>query len=79
MPSVNCLVIANGGKSFVKTIQRIGRGLRKKDDGSMLEVLDVFDATNHYLLAHAKKRLKYYEEEDLFEGSTILDLSQYNG
>ena len=79
VPSVNCLVIANGGKSFVKTIQRIGRGLRKKDDGSMLEVLDVFDATNHYLLAHAKKRLKYYEEEDLFEGSTILDLSQYNG
>lgn len=77
VPSVNCLVIANGGKSFVKTIQRIGRGLRKKVDGSMLEVLDVFDTTNHYLLSHGKKRLKYYEEEDLFETSTILDLTKY--
>lgn len=77
VPSVNCLVIANGGKSFVKTIQRIGRGLRKKVDGSMLEVLDVMDNTNPYLLAHAKKRVKYYEEEKLFSGSDILDLSKY--
>lgn len=74
VPAVNCLFIANGGKSFVKTIQRIGRGLRKKEDGSVLEVVDVFDATNPYLLAHSKKRLKYYEEENLFESATVLDV-----
>jgi superfamily II DNA or RNA helicase len=77
VPSINCLVVAGGGKSFTKTIQRVGRGLRKKADGSMLEVIDVFDSTNHYLLSHAKKRLKYYEEEDILEGSTILDLALY--
>lgn len=77
VPSINCLVVAGGGRSFTKTIQRVGRGLRKKADGGMLEVIDVFDNTNHYLLSHAKKRLKYYEEEDILEGSTILDLDKY--
>lgn len=71
VPAISCLVIANGGKSFVKTIQRIGRGLRIKEDGSALEVVDVLDSTNPYLLAHSKKRLKFYEEEKLFQQATI--------
>jgi superfamily II DNA or RNA helicase len=77
VPAISCLVVAGGGKSFVKTLQRVGRGLRKKVDGGMLEVIDCMDTTNHYLLSHSKKRIKYYEEEDLFEGSTILDLDKY--
>ena len=76
VPAIDCIFIANGGKSFVKTIQRIGRGLRKKLDGSLLETVDVFDATNPYLLAHSKKRLKYYEEEDIFDSATVIEVKK---
>ena len=67
IPEINCQIMAGGGKSFVKTIQRPGRGLRLKSDGGNLEVIEILDNTNHYLKKHALKRLQYYEEEGIFE------------
>jgi superfamily II DNA or RNA helicase len=72
IPAINCLVVAGGGKSFVKTIQRVGRVLRLKEDGGHAEILDVMDNTNDYLRKHAKERLNWYEMEDLFDSSEIV-------
>jgi superfamily II DNA or RNA helicase len=74
VPAINVLMIAGGGKSFVKAIQRVGRGLRIKEDGSALEVIDVYDTTNKFLQKHAQIRLDYYTEENIFRsGKSIID------
>lgn len=79
LPEVNTLCILFGGKSFVKAIQRIGRGLRKKSDGGMLTVIDIFDLNNKYLKEHSRKRLSYYENENIFSEAVTLDLYEEYG
>lgn len=60
---INCIWLAAGGKSFRQTLQRIGRGLRVKEDGSGVDVFDYVDYTNEILLKHSLERLKYYKGE----------------
>src|SRR5690606_9995040 len=60
---INCLWMAAGGKSFRQVLQRIGRGLRKKDDGSGLEVYDFLDYTQKHLIKHTQERYTYYKNE----------------
>lgn len=67
IPAINGLFLAGGGQSFTRTVQRVGRVLRKKLDGSDAEIIDILDTTNPYLKKHALKRLLYYEEESLFD------------
>ena len=67
IPSVNTLILAGGGKSFVRTVQRVGRSLRLKEDGSDAEIIDILDTTNPYLKKHSRARLDYYNEENLFD------------
>lgn len=72
-PDTSVVILANTGKSYVKLMQRIGRGLRiKADEGKALEVVDVMDNTHKYLAKHARVRLDYYEEEGLFGRVTVL-------
>jgi len=58
--------------SFVKTIQRIGRGLRVKSDGSVLTVFDFMDSTNPYLKKHSNKRLEHYNSEGIFSTADFI-------
>ncbi|QKE56339.1 DNA helicase [Bacillus phage YungSlug] len=67
---INMLVMAAGGKSFRQILQRVGRGLRVKEDGGGLEVYDYLDYTNKHLLKHSKERLEYYVDEK-FDIKTI--------
>lgn len=62
LPEINVLIIGTGGASEVKTIQRVGRGLRKKKDGSTLEVID-FKDHSEYLDKHSADRRAVYESE----------------
>lgn len=62
IPEIDVLIIGSGGKSEVKTIQRIGRGLRKKASGVKLQVYDFMDSSQ-YLDSHSKQRLKIYKKE----------------
>ena len=62
LPEVNVLIIAAGGLSEVKTIQRVGRGLRTKKDGSTLHVID-FKDHSEYLDKHSSERRSVYESE----------------
>lgn len=61
IPEINVLIIAAGGKSEVKTIQRIGRGLRKKKEGKLL-VYD-FDDASKFLDKHSAERVEIYRKE----------------
>jgi len=62
IPEINTLIIAAGGKSEVLTIQRIGRGLRPKADGSKLKVYDFLDSSK-YLCDHSAERVAIYKAE----------------
>lgn len=64
VPSINALVYARAGKSDRKLLQGIGRGLRKKADGSTVRVYDFIDDTCKYLLTHSLERFKVLKGED---------------
>jgi len=63
VPAVNLLVLAGGGKAPIKLLQRIGRGMRRKENDNTLRVIDFVDDTNKYLLKHSLERAKIYEQE----------------
>ena len=63
-PSSNIAVIyARGMKSTRKLLQGLGRGLRKKSDGSKLRFYDFIDDTNTTLLSHSLNRYQVLKAE----------------
>jgi superfamily II DNA or RNA helicase len=56
-----CLVLLDPGKSFVKCIQAVGRGLRKKGDKNKIFVVDVYSKLK-YAKKHFKERKGFYTE-----------------
>jgi len=77
IPEADSLFLVGGGKSFVKTVQRIGRIVRKKKNGATAQVVDFLDVTNPYLKKHSNERLKFYEEEDLFTKTSSIKGSKF--
>jgi superfamily II DNA or RNA helicase len=73
VPNINLLYLVGGGKAYVATVQRIGRGLRVKDKEEELLVVDYFTLGNKYLEKHDRKRLKTYEEEDFFKEIELIN------
>lgn len=60
---INVLILGGGGKSSLKSIQRVGRSLRKMDGKTKVLIIDFWDNCNKYLLKHSKKRLQTYQKE----------------
>jgi len=58
------IIFASGGKSFVRTVQSIGRGLRKHINKSKLVVFDLADSFK-YGIRHSLKRCEIYEKEKI--------------
>ena len=58
-----CLVLLDTGKSFVKCIQAVGRGLRKKGDKNKIYVVDAYSKLK-YARKHFRERKKYYIEAE---------------
>lgn len=58
---VFCLCLVDAGKSFIKTIQSIGRGLRRGRDKSFIHVTDIFSKLK-WAKKHYKDREKHYKE-----------------
>lgn len=56
-----CMVLVDPGRSFVKAIQSIGRGLRKGRDKDSVVVVDVHSKLK-WAKKHAKERTKFYKE-----------------
>jgi superfamily II DNA or RNA helicase len=74
VPAMNMVILAGGGKSHVKLLQRIGRGLRKKDGDNILFVHDFLDDTNLHLFNHSEARIETYVKEG-FKKSIIQNKS----
>lgn len=60
------LVLAGGGKSSTKCLQRIGRVIRISPGKNLSAVIDFYDKCK-YLEDHSKIRRKVYQSEDGFE------------
>lgn len=66
LPCIDVLILAAGGKSKIKLLQRVGRGLRSGKGKENLLVIDFANFTHKYLLKHSLTRLQTYEDEDCF-------------
>lgn len=70
VPDLDVIIMAAPTKSFVRLMQRIGRGLRPKEENRELEVIDFMDTTNPYLMKQFRARVRVYESEKLFSSIT---------
>lgn len=68
IPSLSGLVIACGGKSTVKALQRVGRVIRKYPGKKYAAIVDFVDQAP-FLLEHSKARYKIYKSEKGFDVS----------
>lgn len=60
--SLNCCIIASGGKGRIGVIQKIGRGLRKTETKNKVTIYDFQDTSHKYLSNQFKARYKIYQE-----------------
>ena len=61
IPRIFNLVLIDSGKSFVRVIQSIGRGIRKAKDKNFVQIWDI--ASNlKYSKGHLRARKKFYDE-----------------
>ena len=61
IPRIFNLVLVEPGKSFVRVIQSIGRGIRKADDKDFVQIWDL-TANTKYAKRHLTERKKFYKE-----------------
>ena len=68
LPSLSGLVLACGGKSTVKALQRVGRVIRKYPGKKFAVIVDFIDQAP-YLDNHSRIRYKIYKSEEGFDVS----------
>ena len=61
IPRIFNLVLLEPGKSFVRVIQSIGRGIRKADDKDFVQIWDI-TAASKYAKRHLTERKRFYKE-----------------
>ncbi len=61
IPRIFNLVLIEPGKSFVRVIQSIGRGIRKAEDKDFVQIWDITSSCK-YAKRHLTERKKYYKE-----------------
>lgn len=62
VPNAASLIFAGGGKSVVNVRQRLGRGMRKKEDNRVW-VIDFDHSPAPMLFRHYEERIKIYQKE----------------
>lgn len=61
IPRIFNLVLIEPGKSFVRVIQSIGRGIRKAEDKEFVNIYDITSSCR-FSKRHLQKRKEYYKE-----------------
>lgn len=61
IPRIFNMVLIEPGKSFVRVIQSIGRGVRKADDKDFVQIWDI-TASTKYAKRHLTNRKRYYKD-----------------
>ena len=64
IPTLDVVILAFGGKANTRTIQAIGRGLRRVKGKKRVEIIDFLDPYR-YLAEHVVARLNIYKKEKL--------------
>jgi len=64
IPAIDAIIIAGGGKSYIKSVQRVGRGMRKYEGKENLIVVDFIDKSLPVLIRHSGSRIKTYLAEN---------------
>ncbi len=62
VPTIDALILAGSRKSRIRTMQRLGRGLR----GKKLVVVEFSNFCHRYLIEHSLKRMEDYKAEECF-------------
>lgn len=73
IPRIFNLVLIEPGKSFVRVIQSIGRGIRKAEDKDFVQIWDM-TSTCKYAKRHLTERKKYYKEAQYPFNITKVDI-----
>lgn len=60
--NVNHVIIAGGGSSYIKVIQRMGRGMRAGENKKEVDIYDFYDQTNNILMRHSNERIRIYKK-----------------
>jgi superfamily II DNA or RNA helicase len=66
LKSIDCLILAAGGKAKIRLLQRVGRGLRSGEGKEKLQIVDFANFTHKWLLKHSLQRLATYKAEECF-------------
>lgn len=73
IPSLNAVILVSGGKSKTRLIQRIGRGIRKKETGeNSVEIYDFMDIASPALREHTMQRLAICKSEGFEITNTLI-------
>lgn len=68
IPDVRALVLTAGGKDYVGILQRLGRGIRRKEGDNRVLVVDCMDFGHRMLADHARARILEYEAAGVASG-----------
>jgi superfamily II DNA or RNA helicase len=63
LPVLRCVILAGGGKSEIKNLQRLGRGLRISDNKSQLQLIDFIDQSPAILNRHSQLRKQLWIDQ----------------
>jgi superfamily II DNA or RNA helicase len=66
VPTLDAVILAGGGRSETKALQRVGRALRPAEGKQSAEIVDFFDQAP-YLIDHSRKRLEIFRTEPRFK------------
>jgi len=64
VPIIDAVILAGGGKSYVKCVQRIGRTMRTGKDKKKPVVIDFLDKCHPYLKRHSLERINLYKNKN---------------
>ena len=77
IPRIFNLVLIEPGKSFVRVIQSIGRGIRKAEDKDHVQIWDI-TSTCKFAKRHLTKRKAFYKEANYPFSAEKLDWMKIN-
>lgn len=63
IPQIRTIILAGGGKSVVKGLQRLGRGLRLSEGKDKVHVVDFYDRSTRWLKNHSNQRKRLWLEQ----------------
>lgn len=64
IPTITTLIVASGGRSKRRLLQRVGRAIRTSEGKEEALVIDTHDTAHFYLAAQSRKRLERYRLEE---------------